>query len=262
MIKTKTVGSAALTVLAATVAALSATPAAAQNPTNSRIIPMDGASSCPARWDEGNGTSYRPALKHCYPRSNNESPMAYRWRSGPCIAGYGVEGSMWCVKGVITEPELARANAFQKRDLGDRCPAGFHSYKMSCSSDYAKTATYRWKGTADCKAGEIAEWGIWCTSNFEHLTAIQVSSAAARDWNNIYTATAKAPKQSPDSDYSEVYIHMFGQPKGKGSQASASSPAASTNESVPTPCATGEAGRAVGKLIGGKLGRKVAATGC
>lgn len=211
---------------------LSVQPAAAQQaPTNTRVIPMEGAAYCPQGWDEGNGTSSRPALKHCYPRRSGESKMAYRKKAAPCISGYGIMGSdYWCVQGYVTEPQLARANAFQKRDVRDRCPAGFHSYKMVCSSDYAKTATYRWKGAAECKAGEIAEWGIWCTSNFEHLTAIQISSAANRDWNNIYTATnGQEPKQSPDSPYSEVYIHMFGQPKkGGASGATGSTPGAAS----------------------------------
>lgn len=256
-----------LSVAAGGAAWLSVQPAAAQQaPTNSRVIPMEGAAYCPPDWDEGNGTSNRPALKHCYPRRSGESKMAYRKKAAPCISGYGIMGSdYWCVQGYVTEPQLARANAFEKRDVRDRCPAGFHSYKMVCSSDYAKTATYRWKGAAECKAGEIAEWGIWCTSNFEHLTAIQISSAANRDWNNIYTATnGQEPKQSPDSPYSEVYIHMFGAPAAnKSSSAAGGAPeqgsdaaAAKTAECAVVDAAT----RGLGGLAG--KARKAIKKGC
>lgn len=245
--------------------AFAATPAAAQRaPTNTQVIPMDGANTCPSGWLTGNGTSSRPALKHCYPQSNGQSAMAYRYR-GSCMEGYGVNGSEWCLKGFVTVPEYAAANKINKRDIRDRCPAGYHSYKMVCSSEYAEASSARYKGTAECRAGELVEWGLWCVSNYQRLSPIQVSSAAKRDWNNIYTGTqGKSPLQSPGDDYSELYRTLFGEPKAAQSSNEPVAPGTSGTQSrggAATPC---EAGRKVGGMLGGRLGKTIggAAAGC
>lgn len=246
------------------VGAFTIMPAAAQSgPTNSRVMPMEGATVCPTGWMEGNGTSGRPALKHCYPQSNGQSPMAYRYR-GSCMEGYGVNGTEWCVRGFVTVPEYAAANKINKRDIRDRCPAGYHSYKMVCSSEYAEAPAARWKGASACNASELVEWGVWCVSNYQRLSAIQVSSAAKRDWNNIYTATqGKAPTQSPDDDYSELYKQLFGAPGASQSinerVATGSAATAPSSAATGTPCATG---RAVGGLLGGKLGKAIGGSAC
>jgi hypothetical protein len=252
--------------------ALSASPARAQNdePTNSRVLPMQGANSCPTGWLTGNGTSSRPALKHCYPQSNGQSPFAYRHRGGGCIAGYGENGDEWCVKGFVTVPEYAAANKIDKRNIRDRCPAGYHSYKMVCSSEYAEAPRARYKGAGACASGEMVEWGLWCVSNYQRLSAIQVSSAGKRDWNNIYTGTqGKEPAQSPDDDYSELYRALFGEPQAAKSINERVAPAGSAAASALPPSANPQnepcaAGRALGGLMKGKLGKAVggAAAGC
>lgn len=263
MIKKKFEGLAGFAVIV--VSAFAATPAAAQRgPTNTQPIPMDGANTCPSGWLTGNGTSSRPALKVCYPQSNGRSAMAYRYR-GSCMEGYGVNGSEWCLKGFVTVPEYAAANKINKRDIRDRCPAGYHSYKMVCSSDYAEASSARYKGTGECKPGELVEWGIWCVSNYSKLTPIQVSSAAKRDWNNIYTGTqGKSPLQSPDDDYSELYRKLFGEPKAAQSINERLAPGTvgkAPGTDGATPC---KAGRAVGGMLGGRLGKAIggAAAGC
>ncbi|WOK35478.1 hypothetical protein [Sphingomonas sp. C3-2] len=260
-----------LAVFAVTIiGAFAATPAAAQRgPTNTQVIPMEGANTCPTGWLTGNGTSARPALKHCYPQSNGQSAMAYRKR-GSCMEGYGENGDEWCLKGFVTVPEYAAAHKIDKRDIRDRCPAGYHSYKMVCSSQYAEASSARYKGAADCKPTELVEWGLWCVSNYQKLSAIQVSSAAKRDWNNIYTGTrGQSPLQSPDDDYSELYRKLFGEPKAAQSINERVAPGAvgkglgstSGNRSEAKPC---ETGRAVGGMLGGKLGKAIggAAAGC
>ncbi|RYD91361.1 MAG: hypothetical protein EOP61_27710 [Sphingomonadales bacterium] len=255
-------GLAAFAVIVAS--AFTAQPAAAQagGPTNSRAIPMDGANTCPSGWMTGNGTSSRPALKHCYPQANGNSAMAYRYK-GSCMEGYGVNGSEWCLKGFVTVPEYAAANKINKRDIRDRCPAGYHSYKMVCSSEYAEASSARYKGTAECKANELVEWGIWCVSNYEKLAPIQVSSAAKRDWNNIYTGTqGKYPAQSPNDDYSELYRKLFGEPKPAQSSAAPGAVGKGPgNGGEAKPCDTG---RKVGGMLGGKLGKAIggAVAGC
>ena len=184
--------------------------AAAQGVYSKNGIPMDGARTCPSGWSQG--TASRRS-DFCYPTYNN-SPKVYRNKNG-CAQGYGENGSYWCSEGHV-EQELARGNAIAKQGQLDRCPAGFHTYKDQCTSDYNKTAKARPKGNGACKAGEVQEWGIWCVSDFQHLTKHNLTSAALRDFNNIYTFSGgKLPKQGPKSSdkYSEVYIALFGQPE-------------------------------------------------
>jgi hypothetical protein len=135
---------------------------------------------------------------------------------------------------------------------------------MVCSSEYAEAPAARWKGASACNASELVEWGVWCVSNYQRLSAIQVSSAAKRDWNNIYTATqGKAPTQSPDDDYSELYKQLFGAPGASQSinerVAPGSAATAPSSVAIGTPCATG---RAVGGLLGGKLGKAIGGSAC
>jgi len=113
---------------------------------------------------------------------------------------------------------------------------------------------------------QLVEWGIWCVSNYQKLSASQVSSAATRDWNNIYTGTqGKAPRQSPDDDYSELYRKLFGEPKAAKSINESVAPGSIAKapgaDAAAKPCATG---RAVGGMLGGKLGKVIggAAAGC
>lgn len=194
-------------------AALLAAPhALAQGVYSKSGIPMDGARTCPDGWKQGTGSQ---RSNFCYPLYNN-SPKVYRNKNG-CAQGYGENGPYWCSQGHV-EQELARGNAIAKQGPLDRCPAGFHTYKDKCTSDYAKTAKARPKGKGACKANEVEEWGIWCVSDYQHLTKHNLTSAATRDWNNIYTFSGgKAPKQGPKTSdkYSEVYIALYGQPEAE-----------------------------------------------
>ena len=254
----------------AIVTMVAAPTVAAQGVYSKNGVPMDGARTCPTGWDQGS-TNKNSLQKpnYCYPRYNN-SPKIYRNTNG-CAQGYGADGMQWCTEGYV-EQELARGNAIPKQGPLDRCPAGFHTYKDKCTSDYAKTAKARPKGNGACKANEVAEWGIWCVSDYQHLTKHNLTSAAMRDWNNIYTFSGgKRPKQGPDSSdkYSEVYIALYGQPaaekkvdneaqmraamaSGKGYWVEGEE--ASANQEAPTQADCDGAKAALGSALGGLLG--------
>lgn len=186
------------------------TESVAKNQYEDRAVYLEKAKSCPPRWQQGNGNFETSPLK-CYPQYNN-SPAIYRNGSGSCKSGYGNYRNEWCVKGHEEHPQLANPHVMAKANKGDRCPAGFHTYMDKCTTDYARPAKARPKGNNACKAGEIAEWGIWCTSGYEHLSVQDIRSAHYRDWNNIYAITGgRNPRQGPgDEDASEVYKAMFG----------------------------------------------------
>lgn len=188
--------------------------AAAQGVYSKNGVPMDGASTCPDGWDRGSSNkNSMQKTNYCYPRYANSGKI-YRNTNG-CASGYGENGRNWCLEG-YSDPQLNRPGVITKKNMQDRCPAGFHTYHDKCTSNYPKLAKVRHKGNGECKAGEIAEWGIWCVSDYQHLTKHNLTSAATRDWNYIYSFTGgKSPKQNPNSKdrYSEVYIALFGQPE-------------------------------------------------
>ena len=185
------------------------------SPYKDRAVPMEQASKCPPRWEQGNG-NFGTSVAMCYPQYAN-SPEIYRNRSKNCRSGYGNYSEMWCVQGYDEHPQLSNPHVFTKTNKDDRCPAGFYTYFDKCTTELARPSKARPKGNGNCAAGEIAEWGIWCTSDYQHLTMDDIKSAAIRDYNNIAGNTGREPRQSPDNDYSEVYTALFGdsRPAGK-----------------------------------------------
>lgn len=179
-------------------------------PDRSDGVPMDGASRCPSRWRETSRSASDERPGHCYPQYAN-SPAIMRRTGGSCPSGFGVDGE-WCSQGHVEHTQLANPHVMAKAHQADRCPAGFYTYLDKCTTELARPPRARVKGGGACRAGEIAEWGIWCTSDFDHLTVQDIRSAHYRDWNYIYSMTrGGSPRQGPDDeDASEVYRHMFG----------------------------------------------------
>jgi hypothetical protein len=174
-------------------------------------VRMDGAKRCPSKWREDRAqhdSTEKPG--YCYPSYAN-SPKVMRRTGDSCPSGYGVDGE-WCTEGHIEHPQLANPNVMQKANQADRCPAGFYTYMDKCTTELARPPKARVKGKGECNAGEVSEWGIWCTSDFDHLSVQDIRSAHYRDWNYIYSMTSGGtPRQGPDDeDASEVYKAMFG----------------------------------------------------
>lgn len=184
-------------------------------------VAMDGASRCPSRWREASRSASDERAGYCYPQYAN-SPSIMRRTGSSCPSGYGVDGQ-WCSQGHVEHPLLANPNVMPKTHQADRCPAGFYTYMDKCTTDLARPPKARVKGGGACRAGEIAEWGIWCTSDFDHLSVQDIRSAHYRDWNNIYTMTRGGnPRQGPgNEDASEVYRHLFGDDRLDGPVGSA-----------------------------------------
>lgn len=274
----------ALSLLGLTLMLGSAGEARAQGSNNSNGIPHKG-SSCPNEgWKRGDGRQF-PNSDRCYPTSPN-APKIYRvgHDNEKCTQGYGRQWS-FCIEGYDPNWMANQKSNLDKANPTDRCPAGWVTApplangKTRCRPDVSQPATARAKGAGTCKANEIAEWGIWCTSNYEHLTAKRVKQSAAADWNDIYTATrGKEPRQSPDDNGSEVYRALLAKEGGKEAAAPKS-----INErhgvSMETPAGTdtkgssagdcnatslgstigqavgGDAGAALGKMLGGLTGK-------
>ena len=198
-----------------------AAPAHAQGSNSSNGVPHEG-SSCPNEgWTRGGSCKY-PHSYRCYPTSPN-SPKIYRvkYDGEKCVQGYGRQWA-FCIEGYDPSWMANQKGNLDKANPADRCPAGWVTAPplanghTRCRPEVPKPSTARAKGAGSCKAGEIEEWGIWCTSNYEHLSAKRVKQAAAADWNDIYTATrGKEPRQSPDDNGSEVYRALLAKEGGK-----------------------------------------------
>lgn len=190
-------------------------------PDRSDGVPMDGASRCPSRWRETSRSASDERPGYCYPQYAN-SPSIMRRSGSSCPSGFGVDGE-WCSQGHVEHTQLANPHVMAKAHQADRCPAGFYTYLDKCTTELARPPKVRVKGGGACRAGEIAEWGIWCTSEFDHLSVQDIRSAHYRDWNYIYSMTRGGnPRQGPgDEDASEVYRHMFGDAKLDGPVGSA-----------------------------------------
>lgn len=198
----------------------SASEARAQGSNNSNGIPHKG-SSCPNEgWKRGDGRQF-PHSDRCYPTSSN-SPKIYRvgHDNEKCSQGYGRQWG-FCIEGYDPNWMANQKGNLDKANPTDRCPAGWvtapplSNGKTRCRPDVSNPSTARAKGAGACNANEIAEWGIWCTSKYEHLTAKRVKQSAAADWNDIYTATrGKEPRQSPDDNGSEVYRALLAKEGG------------------------------------------------
>lgn len=257
--------------------------AQAQGSRSDNGIPHQG-SSCPNEgWTRGGSNKY-PHSDRCYPTSA-KSPKIYRVDSlTKCAPGYGKQWS-FCIEGFDPDWMANQAGNISKPSLEDRCPAGWVSTnKPVCRPEVPKPATARLKGSAACKGNEIEEWGIWCTSNYEHLTAKRVKQAAAADWNDIYTATrGKKPRQSPDDDASAVYHALLAKEGGSAPAPAAAGAApvevtaaadAAPSQPASTDCnaATiggvlgqavgGEVAAGFGKLLGGITGKSQGQAGC
>lgn len=235
-------------------------------------------SSCPNEgWTRGGKGKY-PNMDRCYPTSAS-SPRIYRvgHDNEKCAAGYGRQWG-FCIEGYDPSWMANQKGNLDKANAADRCPAGWVTApplangQTRCRPEVPKPATARAKGAGACKPGEIEEWGIWCTSNYEHLKAQRVKQAAAADWNDIYTATrGKEPRQSPDDNGSEVYKALLakeggaapsssggvaGMPAGvdPSNSASVHGAAAAPAETAASGCTAEEVGGALGQAVGGETG--------
>ena len=89
------------------------------------------------------------------------------------------------------------AGTIRKSDRMQRCPAGYWTTPdnlMVCGTQVtAAPPRSRLKGTTTCRAGELEEWGVWCTSDTGRLSKLDVTQAASRDFNTIYSNTGQFP---------------------------------------------------------------------
>lgn len=242
--------------------ALSATPAAAQGSLSP--FPSSGA-GCPTGWTPGGNTTNRdrPDPKMCYPRSSS-APLAYANPSRKaCAEGYtNSSGYCYVKKAEYTGPsaadQLVSYGTITKANRLDRCPLGhFSKADMTVCTTWLSPAPKSRKKVGACRAGEIDEWGIYCTAGANAITRKQAVDEGTRDFNAIYSANGAAlPRQSPygdDYEKSPQMIAAYGATSG-GAAASSSSNSQSASNDAPAASTNCETGSSSGAVLGGAIG--------
>ena len=177
---------------------------------------------------------------------------------------------------VYNSESEAQGGKLRKPRHDVRCPSGWQSTEErgECWTYLANPPRSRLSNNRPCAAGELNEWDIWCTSNYQHVTYSEAERAGVYDVNIYYLITEARLQDSAYSYFSLAATPFFEAKKNGGalaaplaaSQAPASqtaqtiptAPAAQTNPNCPAPSQASAAGQALGGLLGGRRGNSQA----
>ena len=236
---------------------LPATPAFAQGSVGP--TPEIGR-SCPSGYSDGGGRASTSA-DMCYPSSSAPAVYANPSRA-KCAAGYFTDKS-WCTNKPTSVSVVETVSGkIAKSDPLDRCPATFYSEPdlKTCISIASSPPPTRAKGAGACRAGELEEWGKWCTTNNGKMAEGDVTQGHYRDVNTIYQFSgSKTPNGGADVYNTPTIRALFRGGAGAGGSASAT-PASSnqqsaSNDAPAANCTTTSAtGSAIGGMLGGQAG--------
>lgn len=248
-----------------------ATPAQAQG-TTSPVA--NGGKACPTGWTAGKSRTPMVGFDVCKPASSNP-PSIYLRNGSSCAAGYRGDFG-WCTTLPVPKAatQTSAGDTLVKASKGDRCPTGFFTNNtggnpgLECITKTSPAVISRPKSGKPCKASEVDEWGLWCTSNYEHLTSEQMQSWALKDYNTIYAynrgiPTVIAHKSIAQLTYDDikgtpVHTKVYGVvPEGGSSSTSSASNSSGSAQATPTKSCDSAAqqGAAIGGALGGAKGK-------
>lgn len=238
-----------------------ASPAMAQGAEGKFPVPRAGCPKTHFKSRRGSDTIF-----YCYPKETSNDDSSGSSSSGSSGGGYKDP----------TFGNLTKANEY------DRCPVGYHtsdSARTTCVSYHqGKSPASRLKKGSACGAGEVDEWGLWCTSKSTTLTRAEAEDEAISDVNIIFAPEGRGATQGPEYENTPGILAIFG-PKGNkqaaastASEASGDQPAAQQTAQCTTDSGSatgaaiggavgGQAGAALGGMLGG-LGKKKKKSGC
>lgn len=275
-------------VLLAASAFVSLPPAHAQGQNKEPVARTSGAWGCPSGWSSTKNN--KTDLSMCFPQSSLAPDIYPKKDKDSCAEGYIEEKNVWCTtKGAkdanaaakkkadaerkkaesksassgssssssdTPAPRQAPNSSVAKASRLDRCPLGHFSISdmTGCTAMFSPAPKVR-TNTGGCSAGEIDEWGLYCTADATVITRTQAEAAAVRDFNQIYAANElTVPTQGDDSSNYPSMVAAYG-PKGgaqanSGGSATPAAPASTQDKN----CNNGSNdGAAVGGLIGGAV---------
>jgi len=233
-----------------------ATPAQAQEGVLGRVA-AEGA-TCPAGWSNPKLGGGRSDSTVCVVSSSNARAVYRRQAGETCKPGYNT-GSFWCEKAPAAYVHKGSTDSLEKPNKTDRCPTGWFTTGngMTCVTQMKEPTSSRLKAGKACRANEVDEWGVWCTSNYETLTPENISSWAMRDYNAMYAFNRGVVAAFAGNDLDEqlltpVHRKLFGNAPAKAAPAAQS--ATSATNTAPTPSKVCETAAQQGAALGGALG--------
>jgi hypothetical protein len=243
-----------------------ATPAQAQG--TLQPVAAEGA-SCPAGWSHPPARQSRIDTTTCYPTGSQAREVYRRHNGEPCRAGYNT-GTSWCEKAVVVRNASSTAGELTKNNKADRCPTGWNTTGngLTCVTSLKQPSNSRPKAGAKCAANEVDEWGIWCTSNYEGISADTMRGAALRDYNTMYAHNRGVVPAFAGNDLDEKLLtparrKLYGNvptkdaPEGNSSSTSSNTSMASAN-TPSTACDTAaQQGAALGGVVAGTKGKAI-----
>jgi hypothetical protein len=246
----------------------------------------------------------------CVPYSSNSRKIYHAPDNRKCAGGYEYVHPGWCVEdrkaasAAGSSPSSSTARAAPSgsggapsggRDPGtvglvlaksnplQLCPSGYRTSRDSqrCETIKPEAPAARAKGAGACRADEVEEFGMWCTSTNTTLKAGQIENITIDDFNRIYTQNGRRNPVPAREGYTTPLRSL----KEAEERASAPAPAAavagnsggaSAQQGAATPaqaaaqadaCAAKPKKKGLGRALGGAVGAAIgavadAAEGC
>ncbi|NJM51444.1 MAG: hypothetical protein HC843_11710 [Sphingomonadales bacterium] len=216
--------------------------------------------NCPRDWRIGEAKGY------CQPMRTSSPPAIYvrTSKNVGCAAGYYVDhyNALVCTTRApdpSREQTMGKGGKFAKPNPLVRCPTGWISTDSytECYTQLENAPIVRAKGAEACAAGELDDWGLWCTSNYAHLTTAWAERYGIEDFNRIYAYAlgnrldANAIPGGSMSPAASAYFKGTTSATGASAATSTSSSQPAENKAAECTSAS-ELGAAVG---GGRAGR-------
>ncbi len=217
---------------------------------------------CPTGWHEGGTRPGQSGVRgRCYP-STSSAPKVYL-RASPseaCAPGYN-EFNRYCTTRTSTvvsaESRAAGGPKLTKPAPNARCPLGWASTRdlATCYTTFEDPTVARLKNGKACAPGELDEWGIWCTSNYQGVNRERAINAGVKDFNEVYAWTLrnKGDTKAVGDDLSPAATAWFA---GNSANAGSAAPAATNQAKTEAKPANCETGAVVGGVVGGAVGGK------
>jgi hypothetical protein len=235
--------------------------AEAQGRTTGRLEMPWQKGKCPYGWDREKDSAF------CVPfMAVKPTPAVYvrQNKSVACDQGYFVDtvNDLVCTSYDLKTARFAdRPDGIARAGILNRCPTGWQTSNNNkqCFTEIKDAPSPRLKNGKPCAPGELDDWGIWCTSNYQHLSFAEVDLAGLRDFNTIY-----ANAMNDGLDYNSIPATTLSPDataffKGADKSSDAASAASASTSEPATKAAECSNGSEVGAAIGGALGGRTGA---
>ncbi|NJM51443.1 MAG: hypothetical protein HC843_11705 [Sphingomonadales bacterium] len=199
----------------------------------------------------------------------NPTPSVYvrQNKSVACNQGYFVDtdNDLVCTSvDLLTTRNADRPDGIARAGILNRCPTGWQASvnNKQCFTEIENAPVPHLKNGKPCAPGELDDWGIWCTSNYQHLSYAEVDLAGLRDFNTIYANAMNysldynsIPATTLSPDAKAFFKGANASPAASAAEPSSASQPAENKAAECT--SASEVGAAVGGALGGRKGAAI-----